>query len=317
MLKYFATRLLTMIPVIVLVSMVVFSIMHIIPGDPAYAILGVEATDEAVAALKKTLGLDRNILVQYFRWAANALRGDLGRSIITNEKVLDIILYRAPVSFYLAVLSILFSAVIALPVGIVAGVKPNSTVDIVSTPIAMVGIAMPGFLLAYLLILVFAFKLELLPLMGYVPISEGLWNSLKHMILPAVTIGLYLAAINARFIRSSMLEVMGKEYITTARAKGFGELGTIGKHALKNALSPVMTVLGIQLGGLLGGAVVSEHIFAIPGIGRLFFDAILEADYPVVQGVVLFMAVCVLTLNLMVDMLYSALDPRIGLKNER
>lgn len=302
-----------MIPVIFFISVMVFTIMHLIPGDPAYVMLGEEASPEAVEALRKELGLDRSVPVQYMEWIKAALKGDLGRSIRNNEKILDAILDRLPVTAYLAVSAVVFSILIALPAGIIAGVRPKSLMDVAATVLAMGGIAMPSFWLGILLIFFFAFKLEWLPIMGYVSPLENFWDSIRHIILPAITLGASMAATNTRFIRSSMLEVMNKEYITTARSKGLREIEIIRGHALKNALIPVVTMLGLQMAMLLGGALIVETIFAIPGLGRLIVNAIFTRDFPMVQGIVLFMAVFVLTANFIVDILYSFLDPRIRL----
>jgi peptide/nickel transport system permease protein len=300
-----------MIPVIFFITVMVFTIMHLIPGDPAYVMLGEEASPKAVEMLRKQLGLDRSIPVQYMAWMKAALKGDLGRSIRNNEKILDAILDRLPVTAYLAISAVVFSILIALPTGIIAGVRPKSLMDVVATVLAMGGIAMPSFWLGILLIFFFAFNLEWLPIMGYVSPLEDFWDSIRHIILPAVTLGASMAATNTRFIRSSMLDVMNKEYITTARSKGLRETGVIRKHALKNALIPVVTMLGLQMAMLFGGALIVETIFAIPGLGRLIVNAIFTRDFPMVQGIVLFMAVFVLTANFTVDILYSFLDPRI------
>ena len=302
-----------MIPVIFFVTIMVFTLMHLIPGDPAYVMLGEEASPEAVEALRKELGLDRSLPVQYFAWMRKAVKGDLGRSIKNNVKILDTILARLPITAYLAVSAVVFSVLIGLPAGIIAGVRPKTAIDVVATVLAMAGIAMPSFWLGILLIFFFAFKLEWLPILGYVSPAEDLWDSLRHMVLPAITLGASMAATNTRFIRSSMLDVMNKEYITTARSKGLKEIGIIRGHALKNALIPVVTMLGLQIAMLFGGALVVETIFAIPGLGRLIVDAIFARDFPMVQGIVLFMAVFVLTANFIVDILYSFLDPRIRL----
>lgn len=311
MLRHILTRLILMIPVIFFITVMVFTIMHLIPGDPAYVMLGEEASPKAVETLRKQLGLDRSIPVQYMAWMKAALKGDLGRSIRNNEKILDAILDRLPVTAYLAISAVVFSILIALPTGIIAGVRPKSLMDVVATVLAMGGIAMPSFWLGILLIFFFAFNLEWLPIMGYVSPLEDFWDSIRHIILPAVTLGASMAATNTRFIRSSILDVMNKEYITTARSKGLRETGVIRKHALKNALIPVVTMLGLQMAMLFGGALIVETIFAIPGLGRLIVNAIFTRDFPMVQGIVLFMAVFVLTANFTVDILYSFLDPRI------
>ncbi len=305
-----------MIPVMALISIMVFTIMHMIPGDPAYVMLGEEASVEAVKALEKELGLDRSIHIQYLKWISNVLKGDLGRSIINNAKVLDSILDHLPATIYLAITSLLFSIIVALPVGIIAGIKPKTALDVTATGMAMMGIAMPNFLLGIILIFVFGWKLGWFPILGFVNPSEGIWLSIQHIVLPTITLGAGLAATNTRFIRSSMLEVMNKEYITTARSKGLRESTTVRVHAIKNALIPVITIMGLQLGSLFGGAVIVEKIFAIPGIGSLIITAIFERDFPVVQGIVLLMATVVLVTNLVVDMLYTVLDPRIDMSKK-
>ncbi len=311
MLRYFASRVITMIPVILLITVMVFTIMHMIPGDPAYVMLGEEASPQAVRALKKELGLDQSVQIQYVKWLWKVLQGDLGRSIINNAKVLDSILDHLPATIFLTISSLLFSIIIALPVGIIAGIKPKTPLDAAATGMAMMGIALPNFLLGIILIFIFGLKLGWLPILGFVSPLENFREFLYHMILPTITLGSALAATNTRFIRSGMLEVMNKEYVTTARSKGLTETATIRDHALKNALIPIVTVMGLQLGMLFGGAVIVEKIFAIPGLGSLMIAAIFERDFPVVQGIVLFMAVVVLITNLAVDMIYTVLDPRI------
>ncbi|MDP8908449.1 MAG: ABC transporter permease [Chloroflexota bacterium] len=308
---YILRRLLTMIPVLLLVSVLVFSLIHLIPGDPAVSILGEEATPQAVAALRAKLGLDQPIPVQYAKWLGSVLRGDLGRSIRSNQPVSEAIAERLPVTVELAILSIAISLSIAIPAGIVAAMRRNSVLDAGSTFLALLGVSLPNFFLAILLILVFGVQLQVLPPFGYQPITQGLGGNLQRMILPAITLGTALAAIVTRMMRSSLLEVLDQDYIRTARAKGLREGRMIQAHALKNALMPVVTIVGLQIGGLLGGAIITESIFVLPGIGRLLVDAIFQRDFPLVQGVVLFVSLAFLFSNFAVDIAYAYLDPRI------
>ena len=296
---------------LLLVSLIVFSLIHLTPGDPALTMLGEEATPQSVAALRVKLGLDQPIPVQYARWLGSVLHGDLGRSIRSNQPVSAAILERLPVTLELALLALLVSLAIAMPVGIIAALRRNSFLDTISTVVALLGVSMPSFFLAILLVLLFGVVLRWLPPFGYQPISKGLAGNLLKMAMPACTLGTALAAIVMRQIRSSMLEVLDQDYIRTARAKGARERQVVRLHALKNALIPVVTVVGLQIGGLLGGAILIETIFAMPGVGRLLVDAIFQRDFPVVQGVVLFISVAYLTSNFAVDLIYAYLDPRI------
>lgn len=309
--RYILRRLVAMIPVIFIVSLIVFSLIHLTPGDPAQTMLGEEATPKEVAALRAKLGLDQPLPVQYVKWAGAVLHGDLGRSIRSNQPVSEAIRDRLPVTVELALLAMVISLVIAIPVGVVAAMRRNSVADAASTVAALLGVSLPNFFLAILLILVLAVKLRWLPPFGYVPLLKDPAGNLERMIMPAITLGTALAAVVMRQMRSSLLEVLGQDYIRTVRAKGLGELRMVRFHALKNALIPVVTVVGLQIGGLLGGAIITETIFALPGIGRLLVDSIFQRDFPLVQGVVLFVAVAFLFSNLAVDLFYAYLDPRI------
>lgn len=300
-----------MLPVLFLVSIIVFMLIRMIPGDPVLIMLGEEATLEVRAALRHELGLDRSIPVQYAVWVGRVIRGDLGRSIRTHQPVLEAIIQRLPVTFELTLLAMAISLSSALPVGIVAAMSRGSRVDMVSTAAALVGISIPNFFLAIVLIYVFALKFGWVPPMGYTPPWQDLAANLKAMILPAMTLGIGAAAVVARHIRSSLLEVLGQDYIRTARGKGLREHRVVFTHALKNALIPVVTIVGLQFGGLLGGAIITETIFGLPGVGRLVIASIFERDFPLVQGVVLFVALVFLFTNLVVDVLYAFLDPRI------
>ncbi len=311
MFYYIIKRLIAMLPVLVLVSLIVFTITHLTPGDPALIMLGEEATPQALTALRHELGLDQPLPVQYLVWLSHVLRGDLGRSIRTNQPVSEAIMQRLPVTLELTILAMLISMMAAIPAGIISATRRNSASDLISTTLALLGISMPSFFLAILLIFVFSLKARWLPPMGYTPFQKGVWENLRGMILPAITLGTAAMAIVARLTRSTLLEALQQDYIRTARAKGLREQAVIYSHALKNAMIPIMTILGLQIGFLLGGAVITETIFALPGVGRLVVASIFERDFPLVQGVVLFLALMHLVVNLIVDLLYAYLDPRI------
>jgi len=313
MARYLVRRLLYFVPVIFLVTVVVFLITMLLPGDPALAFLGEANIHDKVAyeAMRKELGLDRPLPVQYVIWLGRALQGDLGRSVRTHEAVLDALLARLPVTIELAAVALLIALAIAIPVGIISATRPNTKVDSVATVMAVSGVALPEFFVGILLIYLFAVGLKLLPPSGYTPLSVGIWPNLKSIILPALSLGLALNAVTMRQVRASLLEVLQEEYVTVARAKGLPEGEVIRLHALKNAMIPVITVIGLQIGRLFGGTVVIETIFAYPGMGRLAADSIFFRDFPVLQGAVLVMALAVLACNLLTDLLYAYVDPRI------
>ena len=311
MMLYILRRLIAMLPVLLLVSLIVFSLIHMTPGDPALSMLGEEASPQAVAALRAKLGLDQPIPIQYVKWLASVVRGDLGRSIRSNQPVSEAIFERLPVTLELAILAIVISLLISIPAGIIAAMRRNSALDASSTVVALLGVSLPNFFLAILLVYLFAVQLRWLPPFGFQPLSAGIGANLKAMILPAITLGTALAAIVTRQMRSSLLEVLEQDYIRTARAKGLTEARMVRFHALKNALMPVVTIVGLQIGGLLGGAIITEQIFVLPGIGRLLVDSIFQRDFPLVQGVVLFVSLAFLFSNLAVDLAYAYLDPRI------
>jgi len=311
--KLLGRRLLATIPLLFLVSLVVFALVHALPGDPAVLFLGEEADPETLARFRVRLGLDRPLVAQYAAWLGRALRGDLGRSLRTNQPVAEAILERLPVTLELLVAALSVSLALAIPMGIVSAVKRNSGVDLVTTVFALVGFAMPGFWLGIILIYVFALLLRWLPPSGWVPLPASVPQNLLSLVLPAFTLGTALAALVTRQLRSGMLEVLRQDYVRTAQAKGLSERQVVGKHALKNALISVVTVVGLQLGGLLGNTIITETLFALPGVGRLMIDSIFSRDFFVVQGVILFLAVGYVLSNLLVDVLYSYLDPRIRL----
>lgn len=310
---YLVQRLAQMIPVILLVTVISFALTFLLPGDPARLILGdqMAADQDAYQAIRRELGLDRPVPVQYLDWLGQTLRGDLGTSTRDRLPVVDGILERLPVTLELSGLAMLLALAVALPAGIVSAVKPNSRWDIGCSFLSLWGVAIPHFWLGILLIYAFAVFGDLLPPSGYVPFAEDPVQNLKHMILPAVTLGTGLSAVIMRQVRSSLLEVLQQDYVTTARAKGLAARMVVVRHALKNALIPVVTVIGLQVGLLFGGAVITESIFSIPGLGRWAVDSILWRDFPVVQAVSLTMAVGVLFTNLATDVAYAFIDPRI------
>ena len=313
MLTFLGRRLIAIAALLFFVSIVVFLLVHALPGDPALLFLGEEVDKDTLAKFRAKLGFDRPLAVQYVEWFSKALRGDLGRSLRTNQPVTQAIVERLPVTLELMVAALLVSLAISIPMGILSAVKRNSGIDLGGTLAALVGFSMPGFWLGLILIYVFALVLRWLPPSGFVSVTAGLPENLKSLVLPAVTLGAALAAVVTRQLRSGMLEVLRQDYVRTAQAKGLAQRAVIGKHALKNALISVVTVIGLQIGALLGNTIITETLFALPGVGRLMIDAIFSRDFFVVQGVILFLAVGHVVANLLVDILYSWLDPRIRL----
>ena len=303
MYKYILKRLVLLIPVMLGVTLLVFTIMYLTPGDPAQLILGESAPKEAVIALREKMGLNDPFFMQYFRFVKNALMGDFGRSYTTGREVFAEIFARFPNTVVLAVLGVMISIVIGIPVGIISATKQYSVTDSFSMVLALLGVSMPVFWLGLMLILLFSVKLGIFP--------SGGFDGFSSVILPSIALGVGSAAIVTRMTRSSMLEVIRQDYIRTARAKGVAEKVVINKHALKNALIPIMTVVGLQFGGLLGGAVLTESVFSWPGVGRLMVDAIRQKDTPTVLASVVFLAVVYSVVNLLVDLLYAFVDPRI------
>lgn len=307
-----ARRLLMSVPTLLLVSMVVFSLLAVLPGDPVAAILGMEATPEAAAALRLKLGLDDPLLVQYGRWLWAVLHGDLGRSFIDNTPVADALWQRLPVTIELAIGSFLVAVVIAVPAGILSAARPRGWANAVGTLIALFGMSVPHFWLGMLFIILFAVKLGWLPASGFVPLSVDWHANLIAMIMPMVVTGLRESAILMRMVRSSLLEVLNEDYIRTAFSKGLRDWQVVLGHALRNAMIPVVTASGLMVSGMLGGLVITESIFGIPGMGKMIVDAIFQRDYVTVQAGVLAATVMVVIVNLCVDLLYSVIDPRIA-----
>ncbi len=314
MLMYIAKRLVLLVPILLGISLLTFSLMHLIPGDPAEILMrqqGIIPTQENIEKFREQMGLTEPLPIQYFNWLSCLLHGDLGSSLSVSygKPVLSEILLRFPRTLELAAFSLLISLLISIPLGIIAAIKQNSAIDHLTLVGASLGIAMPSFWLGLLLILLFSVYLGWLPVCGY--------GSLKHIILPAITLGIGMAALTTRLMRASMLEVLGENYIITARGKGLRERNVIMKHALRNALIPVVTVAGLQFGWLIEGAVFVEMIFTWPGIGKLLVDSIFARDIPMVQGCVLFIAFVFVLVNLAVDISYGMLDPRIRYEGQQ
>jgi peptide/nickel transport system permease protein len=290
---------------------IVFFLLRAVPGDPVNVMLGQEYTPEAAAQLRKNLGLDRPLYVQYGKWFGNVLQGDLGRSITTSEPVTRAIKSGMSKTLSITAMAFLIGLVIAVPMGTLAALRRGGVFDYIASISTFVGISLPPFWFGIVFILLFAVKLGWLPSLGYTPLSEGVWEWFKHLILPSLAAGVGEAAILMRFVRAGLLEVLGSDYVRTARAKGLRERKVIMRHAMRNALIPVVTVAGLSLAGLIGGLVITETVFSIRGIGRVLIGSIFDKDYPVVQGVILLIALIFVMANLLVDVLYAFLDPRI------
>ncbi|HVX98647.1 MAG TPA: ABC transporter permease [Pseudorhodoplanes sp.] len=311
MLAYVARRIVATVPVMAVVALFVFSLLYIAPGDPAAVIAGDQATPQDVERIRETLGLDRPFLVRFGEWVWNLLHGDFGTSIFTGLPVTSLIAQRIEPTLSLMAVTLVFAVIVAVPVGVLAAWKAGTFIDRLFMAFAVFGFSVPVFVVGYVLAYVFALQLDLLPVQGYTPLSAGLWPWLSNLILPAGALGCVYIALIARITRTAMLEVLHQDYIKTARSKGLGEGRILFLHALKNAAVPIVTVIGIGIALLIGGAVVTESVFAIPGLGRLTIDAILRRDYPVIQGLVLLFSFIYVLINLLVDLAYIALDPRI------
>jgi peptide/nickel transport system permease protein len=311
MLTYVARRTLATVPVMAVVALFVFSLLYIAPGDPAAVIAGDQATLADVERIRASLGLDRPFLIRFGEWVWRILHGDLGTSIFTDLPVATMIGQRIEPTLSLMAITLGLSVAIAVPIGVVAAWKAGTWIDRLIMAFAVFGFSVPVFVIGYLLAYVFALELEWLPVQGYSPLADGVGPWLENLILPATALGCVYIALIARMTRAAMLEVLSQDYIRTARAKGIGQYGILFVHALKNAAVPIVTVIGIGIALLIGGAVVTESVFAIPGLGRLTVDAILRRDYPVIQGLVLLFSFVYVLVNLMIDLLYTVLDPRI------
>ena len=311
MFAYIIRRMLATIPVMAVVAIFVFALLYLSPGDPAAIIAGDTATVDDIARIRAHLGLDRPVYIQFGTWVWRLLHGDLGISIFTNLPVAKLIEQRLEPTVALSLATLIVSVSVAIPMGVLAAWRAGSWIDRVVMVFAVLGFSVPVFVLAYLLIYVFAIWSDLLPVQGYVSIRQGFRPFLSHIILPSVALGMIFAALIARITRASMLDVLAQDYIRTAQAKGLSSEQVLIGHALKNAAVPIVTIIGIGVALLIGGVVVTETVFAIPGLGRLTVDAILRRDYPIIQGIILIFSAAYVLVNLLVDLSYTLLDPRI------
>ncbi len=311
MFGFIVKRIISTIPVMTVVALFVFSLLYIAPGDPAAVIAGDQASLEDVERIRQSLGLNRPFLVRFGEWFWRILHGDLGTSIFTSLPVSDLIAQRIEPTLSLMFVTLCFAIMIAVPMGVIAAWKSGTWIDSLIMGFAVVGFSVPVFVIGYLLAWLFALQLDWLPVQGYTPFARGLWAWFENLILPAITLGFVYIALIARITRAAMLDVLQQDYMRTARSKGLAQSSILFVHALKNAAVPIVTVIGIGLALLIGGAVVTESVFAIPGLGRLTVDAILRRDYPVIQGVVLLFSFVYVLVNLAIDLIYTLLDPRI------
>lgn len=316
MIRYILRRVIFMLPVALFVSFIVFILIHLVPGDPARTLLGEEATPQTVAALQHELGLDKPLLQQFGLWFWQALHGNLGNSIQLQQPVLQALFQRVPVTLELGVASLLYSLALAIPLGVYSATHRKSWLEGLINVSTLVGTAIPSFVLALLLIFLFAVVIRLFPPGGYAVFTDDPASNIRDLILPMVALGTSAVAVNLRQLRASMVEALEQDYVRTARAKGLSEVRVNYIHALRNSLIPLLTIVGLQIGQILGGAVVIEVIFLWPGVGKLAVDSIFSKDYPVVQGVVLLIAFSYMLVNLLVDVSYVFLDPRIRLSNK-
>jgi len=308
-----ALRVIGVIPTLIGISVLVFGVTYLIPGDPALIMAGSEATPEVVANLRQQWGLDQPVYIRYLSWLGNIARGNLGDSYFSRQTVLQLVGNALPVTVELAILSLLVAVLIAIPTGIVSAVKAGSWFDVAAAALGFIGLSIPSFWLGIMLIYVFAVYLQLLPAGGFTPLSAGVWPNLQSMILPSIALGTFASTQLMRYLRASLLDVLHADYVRTSRAKGMRERSVLLRHAVRNALIPFTTVLGVQMGYLLGGTVIAESVFALPGIGRLVLSAVLNRDYQVATGIIFLIATAFVLINLLVDMIYPVLDPRVRL----
>lgn len=311
MLRFLMRRVLIALPTIILISIFVFALQKLLPGDPLLVLAGEERDPEVLEFLREKYRLNDPIPVQYLAWIGNALQGDLGTSLRTNQPVTELMAQKLPVTIQLATMSMIFALVIGIPTGILSAVKKGTVTDYVANVVALSGLSIPNFWLGIMLILLVSVKWQLLPASGYVPLSEDFWQSIRTMLMPSFVLGTALAATLMRHTRSAMLGVLSADYVRTARAKGLSERVVILKHSFRNALTPIVTLTALLFGELIAGAVLTEQIFTIPGFGKLVVDAVFNRDYAVVQGIVLVTAVGFILMNLLADMMYFVLNPRL------
>ncbi len=308
---YIIRRVLATIPVMLVVAVVVFLLLRLSPGDPAAIIAGDQATSHDIEQIRIQLGLNKPLVVQFFQWLWSILQGDLGTSVFNNRPVLELIAQRLEPTISLAILTMLFAIVVAIPLGVIAAWKVGTWMDRAIMTFAVVGFSFPVFLVGYLLVFGFSLEWRFFPVQGYRDLAGGFVPFIRHLILPSVALGLVYTALLARMTRSTMIEVLNEDYIRTARAKGLAMDAVLLGHALKNAAVPIVTTIGVGIALLIGGVVVTESVFAIPGIGRLTIDAVLQRDYPVIQGVILVVSFIYVMINLVIDLSYTLLDPRV------
>jgi len=311
MIGYVLRRLVALLPVLLIVSTVGFFLIYLTPGDPAAVMLGPDATAEEIQNLRTQMGLNRPLHIQLLHWYSRTLRGDLGDSIFLQRPVRQAIIERLEPTALLTLLALAVAIAIGVPAGVVSAVRRNSWMDQVAMGVALFGVSVPGFWLGLNLILFFSVYLGLFPVAGYVPVAQSVAGAVRSLVLPALTLGIGGSALIARMTRSSMLEVLGQDFVRTARAKGNQERRVILRHALRNAMIPTVTVIGLALGGLLAGAIVTETVFVLPGVGRLVINSVARRDYPVIQGVLMFIASIYVVVNLFIDVIYVYLDPRV------
>ncbi len=311
MAQYILKRVLIAIPVLIGISIIAFFLIRLVPGDTVTAMLGAHYSEERAETLRAAYGLDRSIIAQYGIWASHVLQGDFGYSYFTGQPVLEAILQRLPVTLQLTAMSIIIAILVGLPLGVLAALHRTSVIDYLASFTGLIGVSVPHFWMGTLMILFFSLYLGWLPSGSFVGIAESLIDNLRHLIMPAAALGIYVGAVVTRMTRSSMLEVLGQEYIKMSRAKGTPRRHLIYVHALKNALIPVITIIGIQMGYLLAGQVVMEQVFALPGVGRLAIQSIANRDYILMQGTILFIGTAFVLINLLVDILYALINPQV------
>ncbi len=312
MTNYILKRILALIPVMFIVGIFVFFIIHLIPGNPAAMMLGPEATPEEIDAFSRSMGLDRPIPIQFVEWISNVIKGDFGMSLFfQGQQVTEVVFEHFKVTLTLTVLGVILAIILGIITGVIAAINHNNLLDRIIMVITSAGVSIPNFWLGLMLVLFFSIRLSILPPAGFKPLSAGLGESLRYLILPAITLAFGQTSLIARMTRSNMLEVLRSDYVRTAKAKGLSELTVNYKHALKNVLIPVITIIGLSFANLMGGAVVTEQIFNIPGVGRLLIKSVFTRDYPVIEGIVLYIAAMWVIINLVTDVLYVIIDPRI------
>lgn len=304
-------RLIATVPVLLVVAIVIFAVLRLTPGDPATLVAGDAASQEQIAEIRRNMGLDQPVPVQFVQWLGNMVRGDFGISLISGRPVSELIMDRLGATLSLTFLTLFYTLAISLPLGVLSAWKRGRALDRLVMAGSVAGFSVPVFIVAYVLILVFAIELRWLPVQGYKPLSAGLWEHLRHLILPAMSLGTVYIALITRIVRTSVIDTLGEDYIRTARAKGLPEWAVLSRHALQNAAVPILTVIGISITMLIGGVVVTESVFNIPGLGRLVLDSVLSRDFTVIQSLIVLFSLTYIFINLMIDISYILVDPRI------